>query len=300
MNSYRTNLQQVELPDGRALTAAVSGPEDGPVLVFHHGTPGSYHELEFHARAVHARGWRRVSFSRPGCPGSTRKPGRSVADVAADTAAVLDALGVQRALVGGASGGGPHALACAALLPDRIAAALVVCGVAPYAAEGLDFLAGMGEQNVTEFGLALQGEEALRPYVEADLAEMRDATPQDIVDTLSTLLPEVDRACITGELGEEFADYFRHSASESADGWIDDDLAFTRPWGFDLESIHVPVSLWHGTADLMVPFAHGQWVAEHVPGVRAHLREGDGHISITVGAVQEMLADLATLTGDRI
>lgn len=286
--------RQVTLPDGRELQVESSGPPDGRILLFLHGTPGSSHQLPFVARAVHARGWRLVTFSRAGAPGSTRAPGRTVADVVPDGVAVLDTVGADRALVAGASGGGPHALACAALRPERFAGALAICSLAPYDAEDLDFLAGMGEANVAEFGLALEGETALRPFVDDDLAGMREATPEQIVEDLSSILPAVDKACITGDLGEEFAASFR-AAATIGDGWVDDDLAFTRPWGFDLADIRIPVSLWHGDADLMVPFAHGQWLAQHIPGVHAHLEPGEGHVSITVGAIDAMLDELATI-----
>ena len=289
-----STVHQVALPDGRELQVEVSGPTGGRTLLFCHGTPGSSHQLPWLAEAAHARGWRYVTFSRPGAPGSTRAPGRTVADVAPDAAAVLDAVGAQRAMVAGASGGGPHALAIAALLADRVDAALVICGVAPYDAEGLDFLAGMGEDNVTEFGLALEGEAALRPFVEADMPAMQSASPEQIVESLSSLLPEVDRACITGDLGAEFAASFA-AAARSADGWIDDDLAFTKPWGFDLGAITVPVSLWQGDVDLMVPIAHGQWLAERIPGVHVHLEPGEGHLSIAVGSVDRMFDELAAI-----
>jgi pimeloyl-ACP methyl ester carboxylesterase len=136
----------LELSDGRSLEYQVSGPEGGRVVLFHHGTPGSAHQMEFSTEAVHRHGWRLVTVSRPGSARSTRLPGRTVADVVPDAVAVLDALGVGRFVVAGASGGGPHALACAALLPDRVDAAQAICSAAPYDADGLDFLAGMGER----------------------------------------------------------------------------------------------------------------------------------------------------------
>ena len=287
----------LELSDGRLLEHEVSGPEGGRVLLFHHGTPGSAHQLEYLAEAVHRRGWRLVTLSRPGSAGSTRLPGRLVADVVPDAVAVLDVLGVDRFVVAGASGGGPHALACGALLPERVDAVLAICSVAPYDADGLDFLAGMGDDNVTEIGLALDGEAALRPWLDEHLPGLRTASPEQIFEELATILPEVDRACLRGGVGEQLARSMHSAASGSSDGWLDDDLAFTRPWGFDVADIRVPVSLWQGTADLMVPFPHGQWLAAHVPGVRPHLEQGEGHLSITVGAVDRMLDELDQLAG---
>src|SRR5689334_10818621 len=144
-------MTMITLPDGRELETEISGPEDGRVLVFHHGTPGCHVQLPQMQQAAAERGLRLVTWARPGYAGSTRHHGRTVSSVAADTAAVLDVLGAQDCLVAGRSGGGPHALACAALLPDRVRAALVIAGVGPHDAPGLEFMAGMGADNVKEF-----------------------------------------------------------------------------------------------------------------------------------------------------
>jgi pimeloyl-ACP methyl ester carboxylesterase len=283
------------LPDGRHLDIEISGPADGLPLVFHHGTPGSVRRFGVVERAAHERGLRLVTFSRPGYGDSTRLPGRSVADVAADVAAVLDHLDAPRCLVAGWSGGGPHALATAALLPDRVAGALVIAGVAPWDADGLDFLAGMGEQNIDEFGLAVRGEAAIRGSLEAEAIALRSATVADLVKGMDTLLPNVDRAVLTDEYGADLTASFAEALRVSVDGWLDDDLAFVRPWGFSPADITVPCFVWQGSEDLMVPFTHGQWLAGHIPGVTAHLETGEGHLSIGVGAMGAMLDELVTL-----
>jgi pimeloyl-ACP methyl ester carboxylesterase len=284
----------VSLPDGRDLDVDVSGPDDGIPLVFHHGTPGSKRVSHRLRRAAHERGLRVACASRAGYGGSSRRPGRRIVDVAEDVAAVLDALGAERCVVAGESGGGPHTLATAARLPDRVAGALVIAGVAPYEADGLDFLAGMGEQNIEEFGLALQGEAAVRPFLERDAVELRGADGPGLVAVLHTLVPEVDRAVLTDEYGQDLADQITEGLRTGVDGWLDDDLAFTQPWGFELSDIAVPVFLWQGSADLMVPFAHGQWLAERVPGVVAHLLDGQGHLSIAAGSIDRLLDELIT------
>lgn len=284
----------VELPDGRALDVAATGPAEGTPLVFHHGTPGSKLPTHHLRRAVTERGLRLVTYSRAGYGDSSRRPGRRVVDVVDDVAAMLDALGAERCLVAGESGGGPHTLATAARLPDRVAGALCIASVAPYDSAGLDFMAGMGAQNVEEFGLALQGEQALRPYLERDAADLRGTDGPGIVAALQTLLPEVDRAVLTDQYGQDLADSIGEGLRNGVDGWLDDDLAFTTPWGFELDEITVPVFLWQGRSDLMVPFAHGQWLAERVPGVRAHLLDGQGHLSIAAGAIDQLLDELIT------
>ncbi|HEY3611296.1 MAG TPA: alpha/beta hydrolase [Pseudonocardiaceae bacterium] len=288
-------MTTLELPDGRRLDIEISGPEGALPLVFHHGTPGSVRRFGVIERAAHERGLRLVTFSRPGYGDSTRLPGRSVADVAADVAVVLDQLDAPRCLVAGWSGGGPHALATAALLPDRVAGALVIAGVAPWDADGLDFLAGMGEQNIDEFGLAVRGEAAVRPGLEAEAVALRQATVADLVKGMETLLPDVDRAVLTDEYGADLAANFAEALRLSVDGWLDDDLAFVRPWGFSLADIAVPTFVWQGSEDLMVPFTHGQWLAGHIPGVTAHLEAGEGHLSIGVGAMGPMLDELVRL-----
>jgi pimeloyl-ACP methyl ester carboxylesterase len=245
-------------------------------------------------RATSQRGLRLVTWSRPGYAGSTRRPGRRVVDVVDDVTAILDHLDVHRCFVGGASGGGPHALACAARLADRVDGALVIASIVPYGAPDLDFLAGMGEQNIEEFGAALRGEAELRPYLDAFRPELAEVDADGVVKSLSTLLPEVDRAQLTDEFGDDLAAGMRHAMSAGTDGWLDDDLAFVEPWGFELDEVAaVPVSLWQGEVDLMVPYAHGQWFARHLPpSVRVHLEPGQGHLSIGVGSLDRMLDEL--------
>jgi pimeloyl-ACP methyl ester carboxylesterase len=284
---------QLRLSDGRLLDIEVSGPAGGVPLVFHHGTPGAATPIRALERAAHARGLRLVTTSRPGYGRSTRQPGRAVVDVVADTTSVLQAVGAERCLVAGWSGGGPHALACAARLPAA-EAVLVIAGVAPYGAVGLDWAAGMGEDNVVEFGAALEGEDRLRPYLLEQWEQLKDVTPAGIIASLETLLPEVDRAALTGEFGEDLAGSFHDGLRLGVDGWLDDDLAFTKPWGFELAEVTVPTAIWQGSEDLMVPFAHGQWLASRVPGVAAHLEPGEGHLSVGLGALEPMLDELVS------
>jgi pimeloyl-ACP methyl ester carboxylesterase len=293
-----TELDHVVLPDGRRLDVRVSGPDGGLPLVFHHGTPGARTPFRAIERAVHARGLRLVTTSRPGYGGSSPQPGRRVIDVAADSRCVLDALGADRCLVAGWSGGGPHALACAARLAG-VAGGLLIAGVAPYEAAGLDWMAGMGEENVVEFSAALAGEDALRSSLLAAAEHLRGAAAADIVAALDTLLPGVDRAVLADEFGEDMAASFHEAVRAGVEGWLEDDIAFMTPWGFDLAQITVPVSVWQGSADLMVPFAHGQWLASRVPGASVHLQDGEGHLSIAIGALDRMLDELVGAAGHR-
>jgi pimeloyl-ACP methyl ester carboxylesterase len=288
-------MTQIDLPGGRRLDIEVTGPVDGVPVVFHHGTPGSKVAPRSLHDAVHSRGLRLVTYSRAGYGDSTRNPGRSVADVIPDIEAVLDWLDASRCLVMGKSGGGPHALATAAGLPDRVAGVCVIAGAGPWGEASLDFLAGMGAANIEEFGLALAGEVELREFLGREADAMRGVDAAGLIQAMDSLLPDVDRAVLTDEYGEDVVASFDEGLRNGVDGWLDDDLAMTRHWGFELSDIAVPAFIWQGSADLMVPFAHGQWLAATVPGAVARLREGEGHLSITT-MMSAMLDELvATL-----
>jgi pimeloyl-ACP methyl ester carboxylesterase len=284
-------LNRFELLDGRTIDVRVSGPENGLPLVYHHGTPGAATPLRALVTAAEQRGLLLVTASRPGYGGSSRQAGRSVLDVVDDTEQVLDALGLETCVVAGWSGGGPHALACSARL-DRALATLVIAGVAPFDSADLDFLAGMGQDNIDEFGAAVHSEAQLREYLDGQRSELVSADAAGVLESMRGLLPQVDQEVLTEQFGEDLAASFREALRVSVDGWLDDDLAFVKPWGFDLDEIQSPVSIWQGSLDLMVPYAHGQWLGRNVPGVSAQLREGEGHLSVLLGSLGEMLDGL--------
>jgi pimeloyl-ACP methyl ester carboxylesterase len=233
---------------------------------------------------------RLLAYDRPGYGGSDPHPGRRVADAAGDVAALADALGIERFAVVGGSGGGPHALACAALLPDRLVAAACLAGVAPYPAEGLDWLAGMGDDNVKEFSAVLAGRDELEAFVREMTEAMLAAEPDALAQALRTLCSPVDAAVLTGEFAEYVHAAMERAVGGSVEGWIEDDLAFVGPWGFELGDIRVPVQLWHGAEDRFVPIAHGRWLAERIPGVDAHLADEDGHLTIQLGCIADVHA----------
>lgn len=283
----------VRTPDGRDLEVLVVGRADALALVEHTGTPSGPVRDERVAAAAAAHDLRHVVYGRPGYGRSTPQPGRAVASAAVDTATVLDHLGVETFVTMGHSGGGPHALACAALLPDRCLAAASVAGVAPWDADGLDVLAGMGPENVEEFTLAASGSAALTPFLEVQAEGLRTVDAHGVVAALGGLLPDVDKSALTGDYGEHLAESFRKALEVGIAGWHDDDLAFVRDWGFDLADIRVPVSIWQGAQDLMVPFAHGRWLAAHLPGAGVHLLPDHGHLSLTREHVAAVVAELA-------
>jgi pimeloyl-ACP methyl ester carboxylesterase len=280
----------LRLADGRSLEVSVAG-DGGTPLVYHNGTPSSGRPYEPFVAAAAARGLRLVSYSRPGYASSTRQPGRSVADCAADVAAILDHLGAGPCYTAGASGGGPHALACAALLPGRVLACATIAGAAPFDV-GLDFLEGMAEENQREFGAALAGPGDLQAYLEGEARTYAGVTGEQVTDAFGGLVSPVDRAALTGAYADWVAASFRLALSNGIWGWFDDDLAFVRPWGFELDDLRVPVTVWQGGQDRMVPFAHGEWLAAHLPGAKAMLLPSEGHLSIVVARFGEVVDDL--------
>jgi pimeloyl-ACP methyl ester carboxylesterase len=209
--------------------------------------------------------------------------------------ALADHLGHAQFVTMGWSGGGPHAIATAALLPQRCAGAMSLAGVAPYGEPDLDFLAGMGEDNIAEFGAALEGDSSLEAFLSGAAGAMRDVTADQVIDAMRSLLPAVDQAHLTGQEAEEMAAELRWSLAHGIWGWFDDDIAFTRPWGFDLGTITAPVQVWQGTDDLMVPFAHGQWLVQRLSSAEPRLVEGEGHLSLAARACQQGFADLRRL-----
>ena len=275
----------IAVADGRAIRVREAGDPRGFPVFVHHGTPMAGTLFELWVANATARGLRLITHDRPGYGGSDRLGGRAVAHVASDVAAIADELGLGRFATWGISGGGPHALACAALLPDRVTAAASLAGIAPWDAEGLDVTAGMGEDNVKEFGLATTDPDTLRELHEQWRAEMLSASPEDMFKSLESILSDVDKGVLTGDLARFLHDSGTIALADGIDGWFDDDLSFVKNWGFDLRDIDVPVLLWQGEQDLMVPFAHGEWLAERIPGCDARLSPEEGHLTLLVTRV---------------
>jgi pimeloyl-ACP methyl ester carboxylesterase len=285
----------VQAADGRDLEVSVNGPPDGTAFVFHHGTPGSGVQFGAMVEAASRRGLRTITYSRPGYSRSSPQPGRSVADAAADVARILDELSADRFVTLGWSGGGPHALACAARLSGRCLGAGTIAGVAPYTTDGLDFPAGMGPENIEEFGLAADGIAQLTPYLEEQALELATVSGEDVAAALGGLVSEVDKTALTSDFAQWVAALFRTAVATGVAGWRDDDLAFTRHWGFEVGAITTPLALWQGGEDRMVPFAHGGWLAANMPAARAHLYPDAGHLSLLVGRLGDILDDLVDL-----
>jgi pimeloyl-ACP methyl ester carboxylesterase len=255
----------LRLDDGRTLAVRDAGAPapDAPVVVWHHGSPHTGALVGPLRDAAMARGVRLVSYARPSYGGSTPAPGRCVADAAADVRALADALGVDRFAVMGSSGGGPHALACAALLGDRVTGVASLSGLAPRTDE-FDWYAGMASDGALR--AAANGRDARAEHektAEFDAAVFTDA----------------DWAALAGAWGELGEDAGRAN-EHGSDGLVDDDVAFAHLWGFDVGAIDVPVLVVHGGADRMVPASHAQWLIAHLRRPELWLRPLDGHVSV--------------------
>ena len=280
----------VTTPDGRKLRVETSGDPHGKPVVTLHGTPGAGHAYAPHAADAAAKGICLIAYDRPGYGSSTPHPGRTVGDCAADVRAIAKALGYERIGVWGVSGGGPHALACAALLPDLVVGAVSIAGLAPYGAPGLDYFDGMGQENVDDIDLTLSDEPRARAKAVEDRERMLSLSIERLKEAFPTLLSPVDAAAQTPELAEYFFKSDHDGLAPGVEGWWDDGMATLRPWGFELESIRVPVQVWHGRQDRFVPFQHGEWLAAHIPGVEPHLSDSDGHISLFQNRIPEVHA----------
>jgi pimeloyl-ACP methyl ester carboxylesterase len=270
---------------GRTLAFCEWGVPNGFPVFSLHGTPGSRlgrhpDEGEYERASV-----RVITYDRPGYGESTRDPGRRVADAAADVATIADSLGLDRFAVFGGSGGGPHALACGALLPDRVTRCASVVSPAPFGEGGVPrdaWFEGMVEGNVKEFGWALEGEETLRRGMAPEAEKLLSSVGSDSADALGAdyKLSESDAAVVQrSEVRSMLALSTREAIGRSLDGLVDDDLAFAAPWGFDLAAMRVPTAVWYGPHDTLVPTSHGEFLGRTIPGAEVVLLDG-GHFAI--------------------
>jgi pimeloyl-ACP methyl ester carboxylesterase len=290
--------ETITVPGGRQIEFVTAGPVDAMPLVLHEGSPVGLVLFPPTVEAAAQRGLRCVFAARPGYEGSAPRPGRRVADVAVDTAAVLDALSAEEFVTMGWSGGGPHALACAALLPGRCRAAATVAGLAPYGSPGLDWLAGMGSENAEGFSVALAGDPQHAELLTAYAGSFRAVTGEQVITAFGGLVDKADKAALTGEFAEYMAATLRTAVRNGIAGWHDDERAVVNEWGFALDDPAMPpVAIWQGDQDRMVPYAHGEWLARNVVGARPHLVRGEGHLSLVATALGDILDDLIDMAG---
>ena len=271
----------VELPDQRTIAVETSGSARGKPVFLLHGTPGSRIGQAPRGALLSWMGIRLITFDRPGYGDSDRLPGRRVVDGAADVAAVADALGLKEFGVVGRSGGAPHAMACAALLPERVTQTAVLVSLAPRNAVGLDWYAGMTPANVRDHSSARNGNVTLAPSLRARSRDIRN-DPYRLVAALKEQMPASDLRIVSDQgvramLQANFREAMR---SPDAGGWIDDVVAFNQDWGFDPADIPGPVLIWHGQDDVFCPVEHARWLAERIPRSVLHIAPRAAHFGV--------------------
>jgi pimeloyl-ACP methyl ester carboxylesterase len=274
----------VKAPDGRRLSVESLGDPDGKPVLLMHGTPGGRNGPRPRGIILYRLGIRLISYDRPGYPGSDRMIGRTVADAAGDVEAIADYFGFHRFSVVGRSGGAPHALACAALLKERVMCVAALCSLAPCDAEGLDWTAGMADSNVR----AYRNAEADLQALIATLNERAGHVRSNSEGLLKLLWPELagqDKE-ILGDvtLRRIIAQVHTDALRDSVDGWIDDVVAMSRPWEFELSNIEAPVKLWSGSNDVFSPINHSYWLEKHIGTATLEVDRGKSHF----GAVEKL------------
>lgn len=284
------NLEMIKV-GRRTLAFAQWGDPSGAPVFSLHGTPGSRMGRPPDEDAVRAAGLRVITYDRPGYGQSDRHAGRRIVDCVGDIAAIADAIGLDRFHVTGGSGGAPHALATSARLADRvIAVEAAVCPV-PYGTPDFDWFAGMDPANIREFGWAMAGERTLHEELTAYIAKMLDQVDAGRTDDalVDFDLDEADRAVMArADVQQVMAEMMREAFATGPWGWVDDDLALIEPWGFDVTDIATPVKISYGSTDVLVPAAHGAWLAEHVPNARVAVSEA-GHLVTPEERIAEMV-----------
>ena len=278
-------MSQIKLSDGRNFEYEDNGVKSDQAILFLHGTPGA--DKTWSQWLPQVTDCLAIAASRAGYGKSDRHRGRTVADDLADQQALLDHFHIKEFVSIGWSGGGPHSINMTR--DPRSKGAITLAGVGEWGHVDLDFLADMGPENEEEFGEALKGEAAIQAWMSKNAPSLKTITGPDLISALGGLIGEADKAALTPDRAEDAAKSFRHALVDSFDGWADDDLAFVQKFGFDLGAINKPVLVWQGDDDFMVPKAHGEWLAKHIPTAKLNFVPGHGHISLTTAYRPEII-----------
>jgi pimeloyl-ACP methyl ester carboxylesterase len=286
-------MPTLKLTDGRFIEYFDNGIASTSAIVFHHGTPAHASLWGAWLEIAASQGVRALSYSRAGYGISDRNEGRTILSNNNDIRELLDSFGILDFVSIGWSGGGPHALATTKMRGSK--GAITLAGVGEYGAPDLDFLAGMGPENEIEFGEALKGEAEIAAWMEVNAAPFREVTADEIREALGGLIGDADKKALDGTIADEYATATRKGLAVSYDGWIDDDIAFIQPWGFKLSEIDVPVHIWQGDQDLMVPHAHSYWLEKHIPTGKLNFIPGHGHLSLIADYKVEIITQAQEL-----
>jgi len=285
-------MPQFKLSSGRELEVLDNGVDSTRAIVFHHGTPASASLWSQWFTYAADLGIRAISYSRAGYGTSDRDYGRSIVSVNKDISEVLASKGIERFVAIGWSGGGPHALANTLL--DTNVGAITLAGVGAFGVDDLDFLEGMAQENHDEFGASLQGEDVIQKWF-VDNATAFKSAGAEIREAFGGLISEADKKSMEGSFADVIASAIRSGLAVSFDGWVDDDVAFTKPWGFDLATITKPVKIWQGDQDFMVPHAHSHWLKKHISTAELTFIPGQGHVTLLVDYTDKVFAQAKEL-----
>ena len=286
-------MPQFKLRSGRELEVLDNGVDSTRAIVFHHGTPASASLWSQWFTYAAEAGIRAISYSRAGYGTSDRDFGRSIVSVNKDIAEVLESKGIEKFVAIGWSGGGPHALANT-LLANNVGA-ITLAGVGAYGVDDLDFLEGMAQENYDEFGASLQGEDVIQQWFIDNASVFKSAGGAEIREAFGGLISDADKKSMEGSFADVIAAAIRSGLAVSFDGWVDDDVAFTKPWGFDLSSINKPVKIWQGDQDFMVPHAHSHWLKKHISTAELTFIPGQGHVTLLVDFTDKVFAQAKVL-----
>jgi pimeloyl-ACP methyl ester carboxylesterase len=279
--------RQIETGDGRRLRVEIAGDSHRVVLAYM-GTPSAGVLYDGWVRDATGRDLTLITYDRPGYGGSSPQPERTVADCAADVRTISEAVGFDRCAVWGFSGGGPHALACAALLEDLVAAAATIGSPAPPDAPGLDYFDGASDEFREDVELFLSDRRAWERKGESQRDELLALSVDEFREAWSAGVSPADATEFQGDFGDWLYQSVQAALAPDAGGWTDDNVATETAWGFDPASISVPVKVWHGLDDRFVPIGHGRWLASTIPGAEAELRDGDGHLVVAGQRIAEV------------
>jgi pimeloyl-ACP methyl ester carboxylesterase len=287
-------MSLLKLADGRMLDYITNDVSSKSAILFHHGTPGDCTAWQKWFKDI--PGVLAIAASRPGYGLSDRNKGRTVASDLSDQNQLLDHFNIEKFVSVGWSGGGPHALGMSRNL--KCQGVITLAGVGEWGNSDLNFLEGMGPENHEEFGAALNGENAIKKWMQENTAAFKNVTGADLITSFGGLIGEADKKALTPTVAEEEAASYRRALSVSYNGWLDDDLAFVQPFGFNLNEINKPVLVWQGDDDFMVPRAHSQWLASKIPTAKLNFVPGHGHISLGESYRNEIIDQALQLLGN--
>ena len=284
-------MSLLKLADGRMLDYISNDVSSKSAILFHHGTPGDCTAWQKWFKDI--PGVLAIAASRPGYGLSDRNKGRTVASDLADQNQLLEQFNIEKFVSVGWSGGGPHALGMSR--NPKCQGVITLAGVGEWGNSDLNFLDGMGPENHEEFGAALAGEASIEKWMQTNASAFKNVTGADLITSFGGLIGDADKKALTPNVAEEDAKSFRRALSVSYYGWLDDDLAFVQPFGFNLNEIKQPVLVWQGDDDFMVPRVHSQWLASKMPTAKLNFVPGHGHISLGESYRDEIIAQALQL-----